>query len=195
MYRYDIINKFIKERNFKKYLEIGVHNKNDNFNKINCETKICVDPDSTAQADYILTSDNFFSQNTMLFDIIFIDGMHEAHQVYRDIQNALKCLNINGIIVCHDCNPLSLKAAGDWEEFSKEKYGAYCWNGDCLKAFVKYRNESSYECYVLNTDSGCGIIDTSKNTKIKNKTFYCICEMTYSLLNSKRKELLDLRNP
>lgn len=193
MKRYDIINKFIKERNFKNYLEIGIHNKEDNFNKIICENKTSVDPDPSAEAEYLMTSDVFFAQNKKTFDIIFIDGMHEAHQVYRDIQNSLKVLNKNGIIVCHDCNPQSLKAAGDWEEFSKVKYGSYSWNGDCWKGFVKYRYESPYECYVKNTDCGCGIIDTSKLTKVKNE-FYCIGEMTYSLLEKNRKTLLDLRD-
>ena len=119
--------------------------------------------------------------------------MHEAHQVYRDIQNSLKVLNPNGIIVCHDCNPLSLKAAGDWEEFSKVPYGSYTWNGDCWKGFVKYRYESPYECYTINENDGCGIIDTSKPTKINFKNYY-IGEMTYSLLENNRIELLDLRN-
>lgn len=187
----DIINDFIKKYNFKSYLEIGIHNKEDNFNKIKCENKIGVDPDENAQADYIITSDEFFKNNKNTFDIIFIDGMHEAHQVYKDIINSIKVLNKNGIIVCHDCNPLSLKAAGDWEEFSKVEYGSYCWNGDSWKGFVKYRFESDFNCYVLNTDCGCGIINTREISNIEKRTF-CIGEMVYADLEKNRKELLGL---
>lgn len=189
--RYDIINNFIKYKKFNSYLEIGVHSKDQNFNKIKCETKLCIDPDPAAKANYITTSDEFFKNNKQVFDIIFIDGMHEAHQVYRDIQNSLRCLNKNVIIMCHDCNPLSLKAAGDWEEFSKSKYGDYVWNGDCWKGFVKYKFESNFLCYTINEDQGCGIIDTSKPSN-NEKCFYCIGEMTYDMLDKNREKLLNL---
>ena len=187
----DIINDFIKKYNFKSYLEIGIHNKEDNFNKIKCENKIGIDPDENAKADYVITSDEFFKNNKNTFDIIFIDGMHEAHQVYKDITNSIKVLNKNGIIVCHDCNPLSLKAAGDYEEFSKCEYGSYCWNGDCWKGFVKYRFESNFKCYVIDTDCGCGIINTNEPSDVEKKTFY-IGEMVYSDLVKDRKGLLGL---
>lgn len=189
--RYDIINDFIQQRNFKNYLEIGVHDRNANFNKIKCDNKVCVDPDANANADYITTSDQFFEKNTQKFDIVFVDGLHEAHQVYKDIYNSLNVLNPNGIIVCHDCNPLSLKAAGDYED-SKDAMGKYCWNGDCWKAFVKYRFETDYLCYVINIDEGCGIIDTSKVSNVI-KNFYSIGEMTYSMLEENRQYLLGLR--
>lgn len=189
--RYDIINDFIKRYDFSNYLEIGVHNRDDNFNKINCQNKICVDPDITAKADFVMTSDEFFKNNKMTFDVVFIDGMHEAHQVYKDIQNSLKFLNKGGVIVCHDCNPQSLQEGGDWEEFSKVQYGSYSWEGDCWKAFVKYRFESDFNCYVLNTDSGCGIINTNEKSNVNKKNFY-IGEMVYSDLEKNRKELLGL---
>ena len=47
-------------------------------------------------------SDSFFKQNKQKFDVIYIDGWHEAPQVYRDINNSWDCLNINGIIICDD---------------------------------------------------------------------------------------------
>lgn len=65
MQRWDIINNFISERNYKSYLEIGIHNPNDNFNKISIERKIGVDPDANARATYVMTSDEFFKHNEM----------------------------------------------------------------------------------------------------------------------------------
>ena len=40
--------------------------------------------------------------NIMSYDIIYIDGWHEAPQVYRDLNNSYNFLNINGIIICDD---------------------------------------------------------------------------------------------
>ena len=48
------------------------------------------------------TSDEFFMQNKEKFDLIYIDGWHEAPQVYKDINNSWNSLNINGIIICDD---------------------------------------------------------------------------------------------
>ena len=48
------------------------------------------------------TSDEFFKNNKEDFDIIYIDGDHEAPQVYRDLHNSWNSLNINGMIICDD---------------------------------------------------------------------------------------------
>ena len=43
--------------------------------------------------------------NKESFDCVFIDGLHTYNQVKKDIHNSLKYLNINGIIMLHDCLP------------------------------------------------------------------------------------------
>ena len=48
------------------------------------------------------TSDEFFKNNDQKFDVIYVDGWHEANQVYKDIDNSWNCLNVNGIIICDD---------------------------------------------------------------------------------------------
>lgn len=60
MNRTDLLNHLIKRHRLKYYLEIGVQNKSQNFDKIVCESKIGVDPDINADATFSLTSDNFF---------------------------------------------------------------------------------------------------------------------------------------
>lgn len=47
-------------------------------------------------------SDDFFRKNVEYFDLIYIDGTHESFQVDKDINNAWKFLNLNGIIICDD---------------------------------------------------------------------------------------------
>ena len=51
---------------------------------------------------YKNTSDKFFINNKDKYDVIYIDGWHEAPQVYKDINNCWNCLNENGIIICDD---------------------------------------------------------------------------------------------
>ena len=48
------------------------------------------------------SSNKFFENNKDNFDVIYIDGWHEASQVDLDINNSWNFLNINGIIICDD---------------------------------------------------------------------------------------------
>lgn len=191
MKRFDIINKYISKYNLNSYLEIGVRNRLDNFDKIDCSNKLCVDPDIRAKADLIMTSDEFFKTKNDMFDIVFIDGLHEAHQVFKDIRNSLNHLNKNGIIVCHDCNPQSAVSACDYEDWYKNEESRRIWNGDCWKGFVKYRFESDYNCFVIDEDCGCGIINTNEKS-IVNKKCFSIGELVYDDLDKNRIELLGL---
>jgi predicted O-methyltransferase YrrM len=51
---------------------------------------------------YKSTSDEFFKNNGKKYDVIYIDGWHEAPQVYRDICNSWNCLNEGGLVICDD---------------------------------------------------------------------------------------------
>lgn len=154
--RTDIIQHFIDTRDFKKYLEVGCY-RNENFNKIRCEYKVSVDPDPEAHATYCTTSDDFFKNNRETFDIVFIDGLHEHSQVYKDIMNSLYVLNKGGVIVMHDCLPKS-EAMQRWD--NKSHQGEE-WTGDTWKAFVQARNNlKGYKVYCIDEDYGCGVIDT-----------------------------------
>ena len=46
-----------------------------------------------------MTSDEFFKNNEIYFDCIFIDALHIYEQVRKDILNSIKFLNANGIII------------------------------------------------------------------------------------------------
>jgi hypothetical protein len=61
MERYEIINRIIKSKDYKKYLEIGVRD-GECFKKINCKYKIGVDPNPTSDdTTHITTSDEYFT--------------------------------------------------------------------------------------------------------------------------------------
>ncbi|MCQ2210693.1 MAG: class I SAM-dependent methyltransferase [Paludibacteraceae bacterium] len=178
MYRYEIINKFIEKYNLTSYLEIGTRHR-ENFDKIVCKEKICVDPypPEGVSVDFKMTSDEFFKVCGKQFDCVFIDGLHEAHQVYRDILNSLKLLKKGGVIICHDCMPSSSVAQKEFESYN----GIEDWNGDGWKAFAKYRFSSTYYCYTITEDCGCGIIDTNKESDIgdENKMSLNINELCW----------------
>lgn len=157
MFRTDIINFLIQNNNYKNYLEIGVRNPNDNFNRITCYKKIGVDPDPNSNATNIETSDDFFLKNKENFDIIFIDGLHLCEQVIKDINNSLNFLNEDGIIVCHDCLPNN-------ESEQVEHYdGVSSWTGTVWKGISYFRmNNEDLSIQVVDTDFGCGLIKKGK---------------------------------
>ena len=48
------------------------------------------------------SSDEFFSNNRKMFDVVYIDGYHFGPQVYKDCENAWNCLKENGFLICDD---------------------------------------------------------------------------------------------
>lgn len=173
MKRTDIINLLIDKHHYKSYLEIGVRNPKDNFDKINIQYKAGVDPGYESprfSSDYRMTSDDFFAQNKQTFDIIFIDGLHESEQVYKDVLNSLACLNKNGTIVCHDMKPLTEQSQIFPDP--RDKLGPISWNGDCWKAWIKLRStRDDLKMYVVDTDHGVGIITRGRQELCENISY------------------------
>lgn len=180
MMRWDIINRLIETYGYQTYLEIGVYNKALNYHKINCQKKLGVDPDPKAGADIVKPSDVFFAKNRQHFDLIFIDGLHHADQVERDILNALKFLTDNGSIVVHDCNPTS-EAMQQVPRVQGE------WTGDVWRAWVKLRCRADLSMVVLDTDYGVGVI-----RKGKQDPLYVRESATYHDFANNKKEWLNL---
>ena len=200
-YRYDVINYLLSS--FKRetnYLEIGVRNPEDNFNKINSKTKYSVDPGLEFKenpVDFKLTSDGFFHEldkgnilnKEMKFDVIFIDGLHTAEQVDKDIINAIRYIKNDGFIVLHDCNPPTEFHARESHQYRISPAMSQ-WNGTVWKAFIKYRDRDDIFTCCIDTDWGVGIISLKthfgKNTPIENP-FY-----EYQVFSENRKESLNL---
>ncbi len=162
--RTDIIQNIIDKKKYKNYLEIGCDN-DKNFSKIKIDHKIGVDP--LKGGNLRMTSDVFFAQNKKFFDIIFLDGLHIYEQTIKDIDNSLKFLNDNGVILVHDCLPKKI-----WNQIVPRMYGH--WNGDVWKAIVHSRTYDYAETYTCVVDHGIGIIFKRKNKDklfIKNKNF------------------------
>ena len=95
MNKIDIINFIINHLSYETYLEIGIRNPNDNFNKIICKRKYGVDVKKVIGHNGVQmwkkTSDQLFSYLPIhhKFDLIFIDGDHRCEQVMKDIFNSI----------------------------------------------------------------------------------------------------------
>ena len=185
MNRTEIINAFIKKYNYNSYLEIGIRNVKQNFERIKCANRVGVDPvisiNSYTYPDigYQITSDIYFENLSQdkKFDIIFIDGDHNETQVDKDIFNSLKHLKEEGTIIMHDCNPPD-------EDHEKQK---------CLtvwRSFYKARKKyQDIESYVIDTDYGCGVLRKGeKQVLIKLDDTI----LNYSFLEKNRKDALNL---
>jgi hypothetical protein len=111
------------------YLEIGVWH-GFAFRCITADEKIAVDSafklsarsrrlaDAKARAThYFETTSYAFCANETAFveqhgiDVGLIDGLHTYRQVVRDVENALRYLRDDGVIVLHDRNPANASIA------------------------------------------------------------------------------------
>jgi hypothetical protein len=182
--RTDIINSLILSNNLKTYLEIGVRNRDDNFNKIACYDKTGVDPEPSANATYVMTSDDFFKFNKKKFDIIFIDGLHLREQVLKDIENSLNTLNDEGFIVCHDCLPNTEKEQIEYYD------GISAWVGTVWKGISYLRmTRKDLEIKVVDTDYGCGIIKKGSQNLYPKIEF---ADMDWNYFSKNRNDLMNV---
>ena len=131
------------------YFEIGTLN-GETLKLSSCQT-ICVDPFFQIKSDvagsrpatmlFQMTSDRFFGKYNpkTLFgapvDLVFLDGLHEAETLLRDLYNIEKSCKRNSIVCMHDCVPMNEEMTG------RENTGGL-WTGDVWKVIPilkKYR--------------------------------------------------------
>ena len=177
-----IVQDIIQKKNYKSYLEIGCFD-DELFNHIKCEQKVGVDPVSGGTVRK--TSDQFFESNTNKFDCIFIDGLHEYHQVKKDIINSLTYLNDDGIILLHDCLPNNFYAQAT-------PRCQYEWNGDVWKAIVEFRNNKDVDVYTCNADYGIGVIFKRSNNNLLNQTISDYKNLKFEGYYNSYKKLMNI---
>jgi hypothetical protein len=153
-----IVQDIIDKKKYKSYLEIGCFD-DALFNAVKIEYKVGVDP--VTGGTVRLTSDQFFNSNKENFDCVFIDGLHTYEQVKKDIQNSLKFLNKNGIILLHDCLPNNF-----YEQATPRCQ--FTWNGDVWKAIVECRTNKDLDVYTCYADFGIGVIFNRPNKNLLN---------------------------
>ncbi len=186
MTRTELINGLIKKNKYSTYLEIGVNTPSQpgyNWSNVLVETKHGVDPN--VDTTFRMTSDEFFEKYIQQkYDIIFVDGLHIFEQVYRDIVNSLLNLNEGGIIVVHDCNPMT-------EITQRRLRASDAWHGDVWKSIIKLRMENpELEIHTVDTDEGCGLIRKGSQELLIVSEEINVYE--FSFLEKNRKKALNL---
>lgn len=125
------------------YLEIGIW-QGFCLEAVNADIKVGVDPvprcykGSRSDISIMkMTSDQYFAEakEDTRYDLIFIDGLHDCHQVYRDLYNSLSFLETTGIIILDDVWPENEISAKRYTDLSPEEQNEiekhlYPWFGD-----------------------------------------------------------------
>jgi len=193
MKRYEIINRVIQSKGYKKYLEIGVRD-GECITQVKCESKIGVDPNPlNSHTTHPITSDDFFRSlgPDEKFDVIFIDGLHLDYQVTRDIENSLKHLSEGGTILLHDCNPPTIHHAMENPVFGPPANGN--WNGTVYLSLIDLRlYKKNLVLKTVNSDWGVGILTRGDSETLD---VFPNDAMNWEYFNSNRNKILDLITP
>lgn len=193
-HRSELLNHLVATRGYQRYLEIGVRSPGENFDKVTAPIKHGVDPAPWGTVTYQMTSDDFFAHLAKTapdtrYDLVFIDGLHLAEQVERDVINALAYLSPQGSVVLHDCNPRTRDAQTD------DYDGVKHWNGTVWKAWAKLRaTRPDLSMTVVDMDDGCGVITRGSQRCISLPALdYAALDFKY--LKANRREVLNLVPP
>jgi Methyltransferase domain len=206
------------------YLEVGVSH-GFAFRRIRADEKIAVDPafklsersrriaDAMARESHYfeMTSDEFFANETAVLerrglDVALIDGLHTYRQVICDVENTLRYLRDDGVIVLHDCNPANAwmaRPATSYADFRAQNrwLDLLCltmpaWTGDVWKAIVYLRSaRHDLRVAVLKCDRGVGILRKGVPESGLSYSAAKIEALTYADLAADRERLLNLKPP
>ncbi|WP_326545306.1 class I SAM-dependent methyltransferase [Mycolicibacterium sp. ND9-15] len=189
------------------------------FRSIYADEKIAVDPsfklgacsrrvaEAKARATHYfeMTSDAFFVNEKAFLeergiDVALIDGLHTYGQVVRDVENTLRYLRDDGVIVLHDCNPASAligyPAASKADFRAQNHWWNVTWSGDVWKAIVYLRStRDDLRVAVLNCDRGVGVIRKGIPESRLSYLATQIEELTYADLAADRERLINLKPP
>jgi hypothetical protein len=200
------------------YLEIGVE-RGWAFVRISADEKIAVDPafklsararrlaDAKARATHYFqtTSDAFFVNKSAFLeqrgiDVALIDGLHTYGQVVRDVENTLRYLRDDGVIILHDCNPARASVA--CPVTSKADFRAHNhwwrigWSGAVWKAIVYLRStRHDLRVAVLKCDFGVGVVRKGLSESQLSYSAAQIEALNYADLAADRERLLNLKPP
>ena len=217
MNRTKVIQAWLNRFPHPTYLEIGVEF-GLSFTPIRAERKIGVDPRirmprllkricerRARETHYFeLTSDRFFAEHADMIqttgvDVALIDGMHTYEQSIVDVENVLRFLNDNGLIVLHDCNPQSAATAcpaTSYADFRKAHRWRFFWCGDVWKTIVHLRStRPDLNVLVLDCDFGLGIVRRAPADGLLDYSPEAIRQMSYSDMARDRERILNLKKP
>jgi SAM-dependent methyltransferase len=217
MNRIEAVQHALNGRLQRVYLEIGV-GYGFSLRRISADEKIAVDPEfrlsprsrrkveAKARTTYYFetTSDAFFANETAFLDqhgidVALIDGLHTYRQALRDVENTLRYLRDDGVIVLHDCNPAKATIgypAASYAEFRAQNRWHFVWSGDVWKAIVHLRStRNDLRVAVLDCDLGVGVVRKGLPDSQLPYSPSQIDALNYADLAADREHLLNLKPP
>jgi hypothetical protein len=211
MWRYDLIQRLINKCGYQKYLEIGLGKNCDNFKRINAETKIGIDPYRPDNINdllnetvlyYEMASEVFLDEHQDVLngvDIVFIDGLHEYGQVYKECISVMQHLKVGGSVLIHDCNPFTKEMAIPLSKLPEYDRLREPWMGDVWKTIVLLRKlYPTWNIYVADTDCGIGIIKKTSNSiepvSLSQDLLQEMNNLQYEDLEKDRVAMLNLKS-
>lgn len=182
--KHNVINQIIQKNGYKSYLEVGV-SYGHNFQLIKCENKKGVDPEEVpnkrvSELCFKGTSDEFFAQNKEKYDLIFIDGLHHADQLEKDIINAYDSLTSNGMLILHDINPFN-------EAMTVVPRIQDQWTGDLFKVWAGVIENTNLKTEYLEDKYGLGVIYKTRTRPKKGMTL----DITYQEFDENRSKWIN----
>jgi len=128
-----------------------------------------------------MTSDAFFADprfRSLRFHTVFVDGLHEAQQVLRDVENSLARLEEGGAIVMHDIGAPNRRMemwpadpddatdsalSGDGGHRMPWRMGSGGWNGDTWRAMASLLTRHDVVAAMVESDNGVGLVRRARN--------------------------------
>lgn len=138
-----------------RYLEIGLA-KGTTFENVQVPERWGVDPkprfatSSLPDQTYVFSvpSDQFFADldPAILFDLVFLDGLHSYQQTYRDLLNTLKHSHERTLVLVDDvvpCDAISAMPdqAASLRERERQGVPGKAWHGDVFKLILLLSQE------------------------------------------------------
>jgi len=125
---------------------------------------------------------------------------YNSEQSLKDVDNCLKRMNKDGVIIIHDCNPISASAAypaNSWEHAESLKLDGWTgeWSGDVWKTIADLRSmHNNLHVFVLDCDYGLGIITKGIPDNMLTFSKQEIANLSYKDLEKSRSRTLNLKN-
>ena len=151
-----LINEIVRDKkHFLNYLEIGSQF-GYTLEAVRIPNKIGIDPNPMHSLkvmplgvkSLVFTSDQYFAtiSDSVVFNFVYIDGLHIFQQVYRDFINSINHLSEDGIILIDDVIPVDSYSAGTNQiravtERNIQGNSSKAWQGDVYKLLSLIANE------------------------------------------------------
>ena len=158
MNRTDIINLIAKRIDARSYLQIGGGATTGNFNSIAVAGKIQATPSGSVHDHRVcrVTAAEFWQDNSLAWDLIFIDGDHQYQAVKYDIYHAAACLEPGGVLVIRGVLPSSAR-----EGATDRPAAGVAWCGEAWRAWCDLRAwgySNGQVTFAIDADYGIGIV-------------------------------------